>query len=179
MPRPPGRLVCGFSTRRWCAILKENELFSFIWTDPAMLIAPGDILVGFRPCCVALGWRCASVDHSEAAQKITRLENRQLAASLLFYTLIMQAENGFITRLWPFRNPPVNETAPFSHTTTCSDCIAGFGVLTTRRVRGIKLPSSWRPASADHGHWAILPENTPISPHQGKMDLQEGSCDGT
>ena len=29
--------------------LKENELFSFIWTGPAALIASGSVLVGFRP----------------------------------------------------------------------------------------------------------------------------------
>src|SRR5882724_8157666 len=36
-------------TRRWCAILKENELFSFIRTGSAALIAPDSALVGFRP----------------------------------------------------------------------------------------------------------------------------------
>ena len=42
-------LDCGLCTRRWCAILKENALFSFIQTGAAVLIAPGDRLVGFGP----------------------------------------------------------------------------------------------------------------------------------
>jgi len=33
-------LDCGFCTKLWCAILKENELFSFIRTGPAVLIGP-------------------------------------------------------------------------------------------------------------------------------------------
>jgi len=46
--------------------------------------------------------------------------------------------------------PGVFATAPFSHTTTHSDCIAGFGVLTVHCVRNIRYASSWRPASTDH-----------------------------
>ena len=42
-------LDCGFCTKRWCAILKENALFAFIWTGSAALIAPDRALVGFRP----------------------------------------------------------------------------------------------------------------------------------
>ena len=42
-------LDCGLCTRRWCAILKENALCSFIRTGSAVLIAPDDRLVGFRP----------------------------------------------------------------------------------------------------------------------------------
>jgi hypothetical protein len=37
--------------------------------------------------------------------------------------------------------------------------MAGVGVLTARRVRGIRLPLSWRLASADNGYRATLPEN--------------------
>jgi hypothetical protein len=44
-------LYCGLCTKLWCAIMKENELFSFIWTSPAALIAPDSALVGFRPSC--------------------------------------------------------------------------------------------------------------------------------
>lgn len=57
MPRPPGKLVCGLSTRWWCAILKENELFAFMWMGPTALIAPGSALVGFGPRCWMLSLR--------------------------------------------------------------------------------------------------------------------------
>jgi len=39
-------LDCGLCTKLWCTIMKENALFSFIWTGPAALIAPDS----------ALGW---------------------------------------------------------------------------------------------------------------------------
>jgi hypothetical protein len=50
-------------------------------------------------------------------------------------------------------------TVPFSHTTTRSDFIEECWMLTVRRVRDITSSSSRRPASADHGHEATLPEN--------------------
>jgi Asp-tRNA(Asn)/Glu-tRNA(Gln) amidotransferase A subunit family amidase len=46
------------------------------------------------------------------------------------------------------------ETAPFSYKLTHSDCIAGFGLLTARRVSYIRCLLSWRPASAGNGCWA-------------------------
>ena len=52
--------MCGLSTRRWCAILKENALFAFIWTGPAALIAPGDRLVGFGPASAATGRKASA-----------------------------------------------------------------------------------------------------------------------
>jgi hypothetical protein len=39
-----------------------------------------------------------------------------------------------------------------------SDFIEELGWLTSCRVRHRGFPS-WRPASADNGHWAKLPEN--------------------
>src|SRR5712692_7851801 len=44
--------------------------------------------------------------------------------------------------------------------TTRSDFIERFGVLTARRDRHITSASSWRPASAENGHGAKLPENS-------------------
>jgi hypothetical protein len=73
-------------TRRWCAIMKENELFSFIWTGPAALIAPGDILVGFRPisrtiseppshreCATFAALACPFLTQREAARRTAGL----------------------------------------------------------------------------------------------------------
>src|SRR6266536_1304204 len=51
----------------------------------------------------------------------------------------------------------------FSHTTTRSDCIAGFGLLTASRLRDITSPLSWRPASAGTGHGTKLPKTSPIA----------------
>jgi hypothetical protein len=50
-------------------------------------------------------------------------------------------------------------TAGFSHNTTRSDCMAGFGLLTAARLRDIRLTLSWRPVSAANKHRAKLPEN--------------------
>ena len=50
-----------------------------------------------------------------------------------------------------------------------SDFIDGLGVLTATRVRHIRFPLSWRPATADNGHWQNRAKTTPISPYQGKM----------
>jgi hypothetical protein len=46
--------------------------------------------------------------------------------------------------------PPFFATVPFSHTTTLSAFLAGFGLLTGSRVRDITSSSSWRPVSADN-----------------------------
>jgi len=43
--------------------------------------------------------------------------------------------------------------------TTLSAFIAGYGVLTAHRLKHITSSSSWRPASADTGHGAKLPED--------------------
>jgi hypothetical protein len=56
-------------------------------------------------------------------------------------------------------NPPFFATTAFSHNTTRADFMEGLGLLTAARVRDIRFPLSWRPASADHGHEAKLPEN--------------------
>ena len=55
--------------------------------------------------------------------------------------------------------PPYFATAPFSHKTTGSDFIEGFGLLTAHCVRHITSSSSWRPANTDNKHEAKLPEN--------------------
>jgi hypothetical protein len=47
----------------------------------------------------------------------------------------------------------------------------GIGVLTARCVRDITAPSSWRPASADHGHGAKLPENRATMALSGQNGL--------
>jgi hypothetical protein len=47
--RHQGPIIYCLYTRLSRSKMKENELFSFIWTDPGMLIAPGNTLVGFRP----------------------------------------------------------------------------------------------------------------------------------
>jgi hypothetical protein len=39
-----------------------------------------------------------------------------------------------------------------------ADVIEEFGLLTSRRIRHIKVPS-WRPEIADNKPWAKLPEN--------------------
>src|SRR6266705_2602612 len=57
------------------------------------------------------------------------------------------------------QKPPIFETALFSHNITRSDCIAGFGLLTARRVRDITSPLLWCPGSAENRHGAKLPEN--------------------
>jgi hypothetical protein len=70
------------------------------------------------------------------------------------------------------RNPPFFATAPCSHKPTRSDCIAGCGVLTACRGRDITSLSSWRPTSANHGHWAKLPEGAPRSAGKVKLEMQ-------
>ena len=50
-----------------------------------------------------------------------------------------------------FESRPLVATAPCSPTTTRSDGLVGFRVLTVGRVRAIWPVSSWHPASADHG----------------------------
>jgi len=47
--RHQGQIICCLCTRLSRSKMKENELFSFIWTGPAALIAPDSALVGFGP----------------------------------------------------------------------------------------------------------------------------------
>jgi hypothetical protein len=56
------------------------------------------------------------------------------------------------------RKPPFFATQPFSHKTTRSDFIEGFGLLTVRRVRHIRA-LSWCPETADNRRGTKLPEN--------------------
>lgn len=67
-------------------------------------------------------------------------------------------------------NQPFFETVSFSHnTTTHSDYIAGVRLLTVCRVRDIRFPLSWHPASVDNEHGAKPPKAPPILYYQGKM----------
>jgi hypothetical protein len=59
-------------------------------------------------------------------------------------------------------------TVPFSHNTTRSDFIEGFGLLTAGGVRHITSPLSWRPASAGNRQRAKLPETRQYGLINGK-----------
>ena len=47
--RCQGLMIYGLCTGLSRSTMQENELCSFIWTGPAVLIASGSALVGFRP----------------------------------------------------------------------------------------------------------------------------------
>jgi hypothetical protein len=68
-------------------------------------------------------------------------------------------------------NNPFFATTPFPHNTTHPDFIEGVGLLTAARVRHIRFLLSWRPASADNGHWAKVPENHANIALSGQNDL--------
>jgi hypothetical protein len=65
--------------------------------------------------------------------------------------------------------PPFFATAPFSHQTTRSDFIEGFGVLTTARVRdiGFRYHGALRALIMGMGQNCL--KTLLISPYQGKM----------
>jgi hypothetical protein len=79
----------------------------------------------------------------------------------IFYALYVRRSciQGEISGFSEFANgiPPFFAIQPFSHKTTRSDCIEGFGLLTVRRVRHI-TSLSWCPETADNRRGAKLPE---------------------
>ena len=90
--------------------------------------------------------RCLSWSHTRHREKVWRvvslynfvMPHKSLRQGRTSRTPAMAI--GLTDHIWSYRGVRLAATAPCSHKTTRSDCIAGFELLTARRVRHITSP---------------------------------------